>query len=166
MADKIAEALARLETALQAKEEECAQLKRDVETAEEAQEWTAHETFKNDDSCLPVPRLEMVWWPYYSQRLERTTWQTFEVRYALVYKHVTGNFVRVPLGVTKTSGGDDTKPLEKDKHGRQIPRTPFREGVHIKNEAQQLKLPAFYILDGEVWRLDGDEILAVPGRVS
>lgn len=54
-----------------------------------------------------------------------------------------------PLGETAVNGGKDEIPVFYDNDGF----LPFRDGVHIKNDMKQLKLPAFAICEDVVKEL-------------
>lgn len=120
-------------------EEELRQLTND----EEANwEWARHKTLKENPDNLPVPRLEMRWHKE-SEDGYLTRWD-----YRLIYKHTLGHLVAVPLGQTKSQGGHGEPPIHNG-----VIRTPFRDGVHICEDAGHMNLPAFGICEGLIVRL-------------
>jgi hypothetical protein len=80
---------------------------------------------------------------YYNQ-----TWY-----YELVYKHFTGEVVKIQIGKTERNGGDGKPPINED--GKLD--LPLRDGAHIKHDAIHLNLPAFAICDDIVQKIDLDE---------
>lgn len=96
---------------------------------------------------LPVPRLEIRWIPkgegYAGTRI---------ARYSLVYRHLLGQVIAVPLGQTRQSGGpwEEFERVEDMPPGMIIGRLspPFRDGAHALNEAKQLNLSLFVLDEG------------------
>ena len=115
------------------------QLQEFKDQSEQDWKWARHRSVDKDESGLPVPRLEI--------RCEPVTpdWYMWRWEYALVYKHLLGNVVTVPLGETKCSGGTNQPPIRNG-----IIDTPIRDGVHIAHDAEQLNLPAFAICNGVI----------------
>lgn len=103
-------------------------------------EWARHTTIEAEDDPLPVPRLEM------SVYARTDDWYITEWLYSLVYKHLLGHHVRIPLGHTKVTGGRGGPP-DPDF-------TPIRDGAHIRNEARQMGLPAYVVIEGRATQLD------------
>ncbi len=105
------------------------------------------------EQVLPVPRLELVYEK--NGRLgadgERD-WREHIVRYRLVYRHLQGNCIAIPLGQTQISGGPGGEPLHDGKLD-----LPFRESSHIARDAWTLRLPAFAVLGDHI-----EEIRAWP----
>ena len=97
--------------------------------------WTMHEKLP-EDQPLPVPRLEMAW-------EHEDEWHVV-VLYRLVYRHLLGHCVGVPFGHTRVSGSG-VQPL---RYGRLD--LPFRDGAHIRHDAESLNLPAFLIYEDHV----------------
>lgn len=132
------DAIKRLEQMLDAKDERISELERKLEAAEQQINygvgWARHKEFTQADCpnpTLPVPRLELRW--------SRQDGETVCI-YSLVYRHLLGDIVFVPLGRTKTSGAlqDQLRP-----EGRI--HLPFRDGSHFANEMRQLGLRGFVI---------------------
>lgn len=71
-------------------------------------------------------------------------------RYELVYKHFTGDIVKVLMGQTERKTGRSQPPI--DENGKLD--LPLRDGTHIKHDAINLKLPAYAICDDTVEKLD------------
>jgi hypothetical protein len=136
----------RLEALLDEKDEQIEELEKQLQELQDASErdweWARHKTLKENPDNLPVPRLEIRWFKVsddgYLQRWD----------YNLIYKHVCGHLVSIPLGQTNTQGGNGEPPI----YNGEI-RTPFRDGVHICNEAEQFNMPAFAICDGQIAKL-------------
>jgi hypothetical protein len=94
--------------------------------------WCHHSEAASDP--LPVPRLEI--------RYEQVggSWRNRVAKYALVYRHLCGEFVTVPLGETKIAASRNEPPIEDGKV-----HLPFRDGAHIYHEMMTLGLPGFAI---------------------
>lgn len=108
------------------------------------------------EQTLPVPRLEMVYEPS-----ARVGWAEYKVRYRMVYRHLLGHCVAVPMGETKISGGHSARaPIDREPgrdwaDGARIRiDLPFRDGVHMRHDARHLNLPAFAIV--------GDVVETIP----
>ena len=95
---------------------------------------------------LPVPRLEIV----YVQD-DPESWASWRTLYRLVYRHLLGHCVAIPLGETAIRGGGDAPPIRSGKID-----LPFRDGAHIRTEARTLRLPAFAVC--------GDVVESIPPR--
>lgn len=136
-------AIERLEQLLDEKSERIEELESELQELKDDSEadwkWARHTTLKENPENLPVPRLEIRW-----QKLSEDGYLS-QWDYALIYKHTLGNLVRIPLGQTKTQGGNGKPPI----HLGEI-RTPFRDGVHICQDSEQLKLPAFAICENTI----------------
>ena len=140
----------RLEELMDLKDAELEELREKVRGFEHEKEvseqrdtwrWTEHYILEKDDIVgLPVPRLELRWQFFDDHRYNSECW------YTIVFKHLIGEIIRVPLGMTSVSGGsgegDEFYPNHPD--GPRI-SIPFRDGAHIANESRQLNLPAFAI---------------------
>lgn len=137
-------AIERLESMLDAKDAEIEALQRKLDVAERQIEsdasWCRHREYEQDVAPspeLPVPRLEIRW----SEHPVEGT----EAVYSLVYRHLCGQVVFVPLGRTRTSGAIN----DRIGYGQPIP-TPFRDGSHFANEMRQLGLRGFVIAGDRV----------------
>lgn len=135
-------ALERLESLLNDRDNEIASLKGKLQKQDdldddEAWMWTKHE-ISDEFEKLPVPRLEIRWSSLGRGQLSLS--HNWLASYNLVYRHLLGHVVRVPIGSTRTSGGNGSPPICNGKV-----ETPFRDGVHIQHDAWTLKLPAFAI---------------------
>ncbi|WP_148039091.1 hypothetical protein [Brevibacillus gelatini] len=71
-------------------------------------------------------------------------------KYELVYKHFTGDIVKVTIGQTERKTGRTKPPIGEDGEID----LPFRDGAHIKHDAIHLNLPAYAICDDIVEKLD------------
>lgn len=137
-------ALERLEEVLDVKDGEIHKLQRRLEKMQLDADvsrlaWCHHSEFDEGTEPnpeLPVPRLEIRW----SVREGETT-----AMYSLVYRHLLGRVVFVPLGMTRTSGA-----LDQQVRPNGTITTPFRDGAHFANEMRQLKLPGFVICGDRV----------------
>lgn len=105
--------------------------------------WCRPQEFDAETDTLPVPRLEIV--------CEEVSDYRSEWLYSLVYKHLLGFHVRVPLGHTGQEYGN---PGGACRPGCNFPDLPWRDGVHIRHDAATLGLPAFAIWNGNVKQLD------------
>lgn len=106
--------------------------------------WTEH-ILLNKKQVLPVPRLQI-------ECINLDKWNDWEWRYGLVYRHLTGDIIYIPFGLTRCSGGRNNI-----KHP--ILDLPFREGNHIYSDKKSLNLPAFSIVEKMVIEL-GDNLQA------
>tara|TARA_R100001132_G_C3272133_1_gene94203 strand:- start:1649 stop:2158 length:510 start_codon:yes stop_codon:yes gene_type:complete len=102
--------------------------------------WTLHRGESEDIESLPIPRLEMEWYPS-----EDGTWEKYTVEYRMVMKHMLGHVAIIPLGSTKIEGPPGSPWDRPNAEQEGIPRLPFRDGVHIKWDAGHLNLPAFAV---------------------
>jgi hypothetical protein len=145
-------ALERLEKLLDDKDRLIAELEERVrvltDESERTWEWARHRLLE-DDSALPVPRLEI-------RCRNLGDWWNWEWLYGIVYRHLTGTVVFVPLGHTKV-GGDGRPPIRGDGSIR----LPFRDGAHIYHDMKQLELPGFAILEDKIEPLTRDSIAEV-----
>lgn len=98
--------------------------------------WTLH-TKLDGEQTLPVPRLELF---YEADGYEGREWCEFIVYYRLVYRHLLGHTMAVPLGETSIKGGNGEAPIRDGKID-----LPFRDGCHIRNEMKCLNLPGYAI---------------------
>jgi len=138
--------LKRLEQMLDQKDERIEELETELQKltdeSERTWEWARHRTLKTNPDNLPVPRLEMRW----HQETEDGYLQRYD--YSLIYRHTLGHLVMIPLGQTRTQGGKGPPPI----YNGQL-YTPFRDGVHICNDSQQLGIPAFCIIGDKIARV-------------
>ena len=130
-----------LRAAVRDRDEQIAQLRAELEFAEEMFNKIKARVDRIDDSGLPVPRLELRW-------IGDPTEPEGEWEYNLVVNRFTGTPCFYPLGNTDVSGGVD--PYYPN--GRL--RLSFRDGAHIKHDMKQLHLPAFAIRGSKVENLD------------
>ncbi len=131
--DKLAELL-------EVKEQELSDLKEQIEQdlEDERWRWTRHvEMPKDMEQTLPVPRLEIWLNPDESDDYNRC-WV-----YRMIYRHLLGHCVAVPLGQTKQSGGNPNSaaPL--------IDFMPVRACAHIRHDAKAFGWPAFMVRGDE-----------------
>jgi hypothetical protein len=134
-------AMERLERMLNEKDRQIAEIEERMQAltdeSERTWDWARHQLLE-DDSALPVPRLEM-------RCRNLGDWWNWEWLYGIVYRHLTGTIVFVPLGHTKV-GGDGRPPIRGDGGIR----LPFRDGAHIYHDMKHLALPGFVILEDRV----------------
>lgn len=103
--------------------------------------WARPRTLK-DAAGLPVPRLQ-IRYVSLSDDGYHGAWE-----YGMIYRHTLAHIVYIPLGYTTTQGnGHGVEPVGTPMY------TPFREGVHIVNDAKQLNLPAFVIRESRIVRV-------------
>ena len=100
--------------------------------------WARHTRSKDD--ALPVPRLEIRYHRVSGTWRNPDAWETKEARYNLVYRHLDGDIVTVPLENTKIEGGTGEPPVV---NGEVV--LPYRDGAHIYHEMMTLGLPGFSI---------------------
>lgn len=148
--DNVTKALERLETMLAEREDEIETLKTKL-TERDLQDgwgWCIHRQPKVDPNPdLPVPRLEIRFEPVLTGCAD--PWQAGQIMtYSLVYRHLLGHLVFVPIGYTKRSGGRGLKPDFSSAESA-LREMPFRDGAHIRNEMKQLNLPGFLICDDQ-----------------
>lgn len=127
----------RLAEQLDAKDEEISALEEKIEKLARELEGSADGWRRTidlvDDTSLPLPRLELVY--------EQTRgWADYRVTYRLVLRHLLGEVYAVPLGVTKCSGGPESRPAPED--------LPYREGAHAAHDAAFLGLQCFKVMPG------------------
>lgn len=138
-------ALERLEKLLDEKDEEIEDLQKKVSEYEDQSEWdwawVKHFNIKTND--LPIPRLEI-------RCEDKGDWYNYEWLYGLVYKHLVGRNIFVPLGCTRC-GGHGEPPIREGN-----PDLPFRDGAHIRHEMNHLNLRAFAFLEGKYYELGKD----------
>lgn len=130
----------RLEKLLDAKDEELQELREKLEKLEDAEgrewKWCIPQEIEAATDSLPVPRLEC------RAKMVGDNWHNFVWEYSLIYRHFLKHIMKIPLGLTTTNSGRGTPPVFNGEiHG------PFREGAHIKSDAEELGLPAFYIVE-------------------
>lgn len=134
----------RLEGLLNQKDREIAKLKEKQaeRNYEDAWGWMKQDTSLELEN-LPVPRLEIRW------ARELGGWGWF-AHYSLVYRFFLGEYIRLPISITRqTGGGRDNAPIREGKV-----TIPFRDGAHIQHDMRQLNLPGFAICEGTVTKLE------------
>lgn len=139
-------ALERLEKLLDEKDARIEELEGEIQEQADAREerdweWTRHAILKDNPENLPVPRLEIRW----EAESEDGYLQRWD--YSLIYRHLLGHLVRIPMGQTKTQGS--TKP--PIFNGALM--MPYRDGAHICHDSMMLGLPAFAVADGRIEKL-------------
>lgn len=108
----------------------------------ESLSWTQHKEYPNPKEApgadLPVPRLEVRW----EEIPEKDKGDGYQIQasYCLVYKHLCGQTIFVPLGLTRSSGTLSSRV----NHNGSVD-LPFRDGCHFQNEMKQLNLRGFGI---------------------
>lgn len=136
-------AIERLEELLDERDSQIQELTERIELLEEQRRgdlwrWAKHEEVKDDE--LPTPRLEI--------RCDVLEAYHQSWTYSMVYKHLLGHSVRVPLGHTEMNGSFTRGNNDLTWH------MPFRDGVHIKNDMKQLGLPAYVVMDGKTQQIE------------
>ena len=129
-------AIERLEGELNDLEYENARLKTELENIKnnEAWSWTVQYEIEAANDPLPIPRLEMV------ARPVSNDWRNMIWEQRIVYGHLLGHHVCVPIGNTKVGGGRDEEPTISD--------LPFRDGVHFGHNVKMWGWPAFVTIGG------------------
>src|SRR5688572_2833550 len=116
-------ALERLEKLLDEKDEKIEELEHELQELQNEEEndwaWARHKTLKENPNDLPVPRLE-IRWHQLSEDGYLSRWD-----YTLIYRHLLGHLIALPLGQTGRQGGNGELPV---RNGEIL--TPFRDGVH------------------------------------
>lgn len=112
-------------------ESEKAKLEANVKRLED--ELDGYKITEDENDGMPVPRLEIRW----TKENPNGNWGRRVARYSLVYRHYLKNLVSIPLGMTTVTGPDE-KPTTSDM--------PFRDGVHIIHDKEQLGLPAYVVV--------------------
>jgi hypothetical protein len=139
-------AIERLEAQLDEKDARIEELEKELQEIRDDEdanwEWSRHSTLKINPDNLPVPRLEMRWHKE-SEDGYLTCWD-----YRLIYRHLLGHLIAVPLGQTKSQGGNGAPPIRNGQID-----TPFRDGVHISTDTGHLGIPAFCIVEDKIVRL-------------
>lgn len=143
-------AIERLEEQLDAKDAEIRRLEDEIrETQDQLKStesgWSLPEDLPKEQT-LPVPRLEMLFFPH------PDGWDECEMVYRLVYRHLLGHCVAVPFGSTTRKGGRAREPWDIRNPGKLD--LPYRDGVHIRHDAFTLKLPAFAVFGEHVDTLE------------
>lgn len=139
MSDEKMTAIERLEALLDEKDAEIRELESEKADRDYGERWGWMRQKKSDEAeGLPVPRLEIRW-------RKLNDWERL-AEYSLVYRFFLGEVIRIPISMTKQSGG----PVV---HGAMV-ETPFRDGAHIRHDMRQLNLPGYAICDGLVTKLE------------
>jgi hypothetical protein len=140
----------RLEELLDQKDARIEELETELQEANEKLEanwdWCRHTKLEANPDNLPVPRLEIRW----SKVTEDGYEQYWD--YRLIYRHLLGHLIAVPLGGTKTSGGN----CDSLKWPNGTLHLPFRDGAHISHDTGHLGIPAFAIAGEEIRKLSMD----------
>jgi len=147
-------AIQRLEELLEEKDARIVELENEREYLNEKNhsdrwKWTRHST--PEEGNLPVPRLEI----RCVNESTRPEWYNYSWIYSLVYRHLLGHLVGVPLGSTSCSGGKGPPIFDG------MINLPFRDGVHIAHDSTTLNLPAFAIVEGRI-----ESIEMVDGKIK
>jgi hypothetical protein len=149
-------AIDRLEVLLDEKDARIGELEKNVERLEAAlahseSGWCLHSEIK-EEQVLPVPRLELVYEPRGKQAGRE--WTRYVVTYRMVYRHLLGHCVAVPLGETTFSGGVSSTPMQDGRL-----RLPLRDGAHICHDMAALGMPGFAVCGEHV-----DDLAAFAGK--
>lgn len=129
----------RLERLLDERDKEVERLENRLQEWTEKDEvdpnWWRHKEIEKID-YLPVPRLQMELVENVEGRYE------YKWVYGIVYRHFLGHHVLVPLGITFTSGNIPSNDL------------PFRDGAHLRADADHFNFPVFVLRGGTVKSLN------------
>ncbi len=90
---------------------------------------------------LPIPRLEIRY-----RKPKKSEDADIVADYGMVYEHLAGEVLFIPMGKTLVSGSHVKSPT--------FLQLPFREGAHIICDMWHLKLPGFLINGRKVERLE------------
>lgn len=103
--------------------------------------WSRQTEIAADADPLPVPRLQI-------EALNASNdWYVTEWVYSMVYEHLLGHHVVVPMGHTRVTGGGGIRNTE---------HLPFRDGAHIRHESKAFGWPAFKIIEGNASLIELD----------
>lgn len=86
----------------------------------------------DDDGVLPVPRLEMAY-------IQDDEWRSYRVSYRMVHRHLLGQLLATPLGLTRVNGSGNYEPDD----------LPFRDGKHAQHDAAHLQMPLYKVMPGK-----------------
>lgn len=120
--------------------------------------WCRHQIIEDDEfyKDIPYPRLEM-----FLKRISENSWYEIEWVYGIVYKHFSdagynNKLLFIPFSQTNSRGGG--KDFTSHFHDGKL-ELPFRDGLHIKTEAQVLNLPAYISCreNGIIQKIDTNE---------
>lgn len=146
---RLEELLDQKDARIEALESEIEKLENQLREAESG--WCLHTKLDRKQE-LPVPRLEIVYRPLGER--EGYEWSSYETVYRMVYRHLVGDIMSVPLGRTEICGHGSGPPL---RDGRL--RLPFRDGAHICSDMAHLRLPGFAVCGDHV-----DDLTALAGK--
>lgn len=135
-------AIERLEQQLDERDSRIEELERELEQRDEdnnSDRWKWTRQSKPEESDLPVPRLEIRCVNY----TDEPDWYNYSWEYLLIYRHLLGHLVGVPLGNT-TCSGNGAPVFNGQIH------LPFRDGAHIAHDSVTLSLPAFAICEDRI----------------
>lgn len=142
----------RLEKLLNDKDIEIAKLRRAAEKYAKDQDddawlWSKHSESPETEGLL-LPRLEIRWTPLGNSPLASGGEWNWLASYNLVYRHLLGHVIVVPISATRRGGGPGIPVRDGQVE------TPFRDGAHIRNEMLQLGLPGYAICGDVINRLE------------
>ena len=130
-------AFERLEKVITEQEEKIAELEKTLETYEYKDDWFWRQ-FKvlteEENLNLPVPRLEL--------RYVQKTKYTMISSYSIIYRHLLGDIMSIPISSTKIDGCNAS-----------VDFLPFRDGAHIYNDMYELNLRGFVVTGTDVKEL-------------
>ncbi len=136
----------RLEELLNQKDDEIKKLSDELFELKDQEEadwrWARPRILNENVEGLPIPRME-IRYVCTSERRYNYRWE-----YCMIYRHFAGHLVAIPLGVTQVGGSSDRLPIGADGI-----ETPFRDGVHIVEDAKQIGIPACAIVEGTIAEL-------------
>ncbi len=159
-------AIERLEGLLNEKERELEELKEQLDDKlENVNEWMKHRRLPKGDEypSLPVPRLQLRCAPLGKNNDGEDDWYNYMVVYEMVYQHYTGlmghtreeraELIAVPFSYTRIGAGINRAPIYDGKID-----LPRRDGIHIRFDAANLKLPMFIICGDVVQAIEPEEL--------
>lgn len=150
----------RLLQQLDERDEEVAELREKLADAESRLEaarggWALPRLVPDDPwPCLPLPRLEMEWRPD-----RHDGWRRYTVEYRLVTRHLIGEILTTPLGLTtcsRSTGEDPRVPRPDNPPGVDAiaGALPYRDGAHSMHDAAHLRLPLYLLMPDGPLRYD------------
>lgn len=141
--------IARLQLRCQRAESKRAKAEARATEAEEQAGWYQPSGHMKDpwgNGTLPVPRMQM----HYLPRTDSS--YPFTAVVALIYRHRLGHVVVQPLSSTNV-GGDPEMKLYAPEYELY---DPFRDGVHLRSNAVNLKLPCYKVNGDMIQKIEPD----------
>jgi hypothetical protein len=139
-------AIERLERLLDEKDKRIEQLEERLSHYEDEDGfgWQRPRLFRHNRNGLPVPRLEVLC------EKKSDDWSHWDCVYGIFYRHFSGDFVFLTLGLHKVNDGKRRPPIT---NGR--PDLSPTLLVDLQHDMEQFKLPAFIIIEKQVFPFAG-----------